>query len=283
MTVHPVTWIDGVQVSAVELRQALNGLLVSGSAPLGVDGGVRYTDGTDLAVDRGTSGLKARVQPGTCLVPGSESTTQGGYGLWNDATLQVDLTAASSANPRTDLIVARVVDTGTDTSTYTIESVTGDAQTAGAPVPATPDNSLVLSRVYVPVNATLAMLQFTDMRTWLRFPTAPVEPAWVNVELLGGAQDGGAGQSIHRVRAIPETGQVELQFDVDTGGASGTIGSLPSFARPTVSRLRFHPATPSSSSTLNTHVDLTSDGQIQLYTQNPNNLGWLGLNVTYTP
>lgn len=286
MTVRPATWLTGTTVPADVLRLVTHGLVASGPAPLQVDGGIRYTDGTDLQVVRGTAGLSVSVKAGTCLVPGTETGSQAGYALVNDATIaRLDLTAASSANPRTDRIVARVVDTGVAaTNTYTIEPVTGDTSTPGAPVPALPANSLPLARVYVPINATLSQLQITDDRTWLQLAAPPDTPSWSNVALSGGAADGGNGQSLHRCRLLA-TGQVEIQFDVDTTGVgTGPLGILPSFARPTAAgRIRFRLATPSSSGVYNAHMDLTSDGEVQLYTQNRDTISWVSLMATYTP
>lgn len=286
MTIHPVTWIDGVQVSAAELRASLVGLLASGPAPLRVDGGVRRTDGSDLRVDRGTSGLTVKVQPGACLVPGTETTMQSGYGLINDAPYTVTLAAASSANPRTDLIVARIVDTGVAaTSTFTLEPVTGNASAPGAPTPATPANCLILASIYVPVNATLSQLVITDKRTWLTVAAPPPPQNWTNLPLTGGVKDGGQGKSLHRIRPLPATGQVELQWDVDTGTAASQniVTTVPSWARPSTD-IRL-PITTSAAGgvTFNGHFDVRTDGTVQLNVANIGSLPWFACCQTYTP
>jgi fibronectin-binding autotransporter adhesin len=106
---------------------------------------------------------------------------------------------------------------------------------------------------------------------------------WTNVPLTANASDGGSGTSMHRVRKLA-SGQVELQFDVDVN-AAGSLGTLPTWARPTAASFyRFPVATTASgSTTFNAHIDLTSAGAVNLVTSNVASMPWLSVFVTYTP
>jgi hypothetical protein len=108
---------------------------------------------------------------------------------------------------------------------------------------------------------------------------------WTNVPIQSPAADGGAGSSIHRVRRL-STGQVELQLDVAISGSTSgvSIGTLPTWARPTTDTMRFIPAGPSNSTTIfNPHIDLRTDGSMYFYSANISSVTWTSLNATYTP
>ena len=108
---------------------------------------------------------------------------------------------------------------------------------------------------------------------------------WTNVSIQSPASDGGAGNSVHRVRRL-STGQVEFQIDVTIAGSTSgvQIATLPTWARPTGDSLRYNPATTASGSlTFNAHIDLRTDGAVYLYSGNMSSLPWVGLTAVYTP
>jgi hypothetical protein len=108
---------------------------------------------------------------------------------------------------------------------------------------------------------------------------------WTNVSIQSPAADGGAGESVHRVRRL-STGQVEFQIDVAiSGSTSGVqIATLPTWARPTTDTMRYIPSTTASGTLVfNPHVDIRTDGSVFLYSGNFSSLPWIGLTAVYTP
>lgn len=126
-------------------------------------GGVFRT--ADCLVSAG-GGQSVNVAAGAVFVDGSESATQGGYFVYNDATVNVVLTAANATNPRKDLIGVQIRD-----SEYS--GVTNDARIlvitgtpAASPVDPTPPADFVtLALVDVPANDNVVDAgQITDRR-----------------------------------------------------------------------------------------------------------------------
>lgn len=150
-----------------DIRTA-GGLATTGTANGGV---ARYfgsaTTG-DLSVQQRGAGANMSVDVllGMALVGGTESAHQGDYAVYNDATVNVVISAADAVNPRIDIIVVRVRDTeysgGTDNAT--IEVVTGTP--AGVPAePTIPANCLSLARVDVAALAgSITNANITDRR-----------------------------------------------------------------------------------------------------------------------
>lgn len=119
---------------------------------------------TDLELSTG-SGLNVKYAPGEIIVPGSTSTTQGGYYCRGSSGGEVSLAAADGTNPRVDRICAVVTDAayaGT-TNTFAISVVTG-TPTAGATIAkaekgeggvgAAPASSMTLGYALVAAKAT---------------------------------------------------------------------------------------------------------------------------------
>lgn len=123
--------------------------------------------GGDLAVTV-SSGLQLSVAAGACFVNGSSATAQGTYYGYNDAAYAGAnvLLTAHDAQPRIDLIIARVRDNAEDaggSTLFELNKVTGTP--AGSPSPpAVPSGSLVLAQVAVP--ATSGAVTITDKRVY---------------------------------------------------------------------------------------------------------------------
>lgn len=123
----------------------------------------------DLAVTQRGAGanMSVDVAAGRAIIPGTTIANEGSYIVRSDATYNVTLAAASTANPRIDLIVAQVLNKQVDGgSTYgwTLKSVTGTP--AASPVaPSLPASSLLLAQVSVATNATsVVTANITDKR-----------------------------------------------------------------------------------------------------------------------
>lgn len=95
-------------------------------------------------------------------------TSQGCYFDYNDATVNLTITAANATNPRTDLIVATVQDADYAgvANQAILQVITGTAG-GGAPVPYTsvPANSVVLAQINVGAGVTsITSGNITDVR-----------------------------------------------------------------------------------------------------------------------
>lgn len=118
-----------------------------------------------LAVSAAGS-MVVQVQEGAAWIEGTTVADQGMYRVYNDAPVELTLTASDPTDARIDLIVARVYDsayTG-DRDEWAIEVVQGTP--APSPVePEIPDSSLVLARVNVPAGAgEITAADITDRR-----------------------------------------------------------------------------------------------------------------------
>jgi hypothetical protein len=116
-----------------------------------------------------SSGLSVQVAAGYCCVPNA-SSTQGGYIFGTLTAATLTLAASSPLNPRTDLIVARVYDTGTSSGYCDVEVITGTP--ASPPVtPSVPANSIALATISIPAAAVaLASGAITDLRSYVVAP-----------------------------------------------------------------------------------------------------------------
>lgn len=153
------TFIAAGGETAEETRRSLG-------AVLGLRGGIIGPD--DLAVTQnGTPNMSVDVAGGQVVIPGTEATYQGFYICENRGNTDVTIGTADSTNPRRDLVIARVRDSGYSgiADGFDITVVTGSA--AASPVdPAVPDNCWVLARVSVAAGATsITNANITDLRT----------------------------------------------------------------------------------------------------------------------
>lgn len=121
---------------------------------------------SDCQLSAPASGLTVNASPGEMLIGGTEGGTQGGTYARISSTTNLSISAASSSNPRIDLVCATVNDaqytappggvtvgqwapivvTGTPTSGATLSNLSG--------APALPGSSLLLGYVLVPKSAT---------------------------------------------------------------------------------------------------------------------------------
>jgi len=116
-----------------------------------------------------SSGLSVQVAAGYCCVP-SPTANNGGYIFGTLTAATLTLAAADNSNPRTDLIVARVYDTGNSASYCDVEVVTGTASTPPT-TPSTPSAAIPLATVSVPVAAVaLASGAISDQRSYVVAP-----------------------------------------------------------------------------------------------------------------
>lgn len=121
--------------------------------------------GAGLLVSPGT-GMNVLVQPGSYVVANSSNVLYGGYAstLASQATLSV--ATADPTNPRIDLVVAVVSDTGTSASYGAVQIITGTPAPSPS-VPSAPANSLTLAQLSVPASTTtITSGLLTDQRVF---------------------------------------------------------------------------------------------------------------------
>lgn len=157
MTIHnPPGWLEnaGDTHTAAQMRSYISGQLagMNGSATsLIARGGVNPGLGNAFVVQaQGSPNMSVRVGSGVAYVPGGESTTQGCYGVLNDAEVTLAVSAAHASLPRIDSVVLRVRDSDYSggNNDALLEIVAGTP--ASSPVaPTLTGNTLRLSNVTV--------------------------------------------------------------------------------------------------------------------------------------
>jgi hypothetical protein len=94
--------IDEVPADGQIMRQAMGSLV-------GKAGGIEATGALKLT-QKGTPNMSVQIAAGGVWVPGSVTTTQGPYYVYNSATFEQPIVAAGASNPRVDTIVMRILD-----------------------------------------------------------------------------------------------------------------------------------------------------------------------------
>jgi hypothetical protein len=134
--------------------------------------------GTDsLAVTAGSESLSVVVAAGSAFIEGGEFAGEGMYFVSNDADVTLELEGADPADPRCDLVIARVNTTATDCpDAWVLEVLTG----VPAPVPTCPDvpvGAIPLATVEVAATATsITQADVTDQRQAYEYCGAPEFP-----------------------------------------------------------------------------------------------------------
>lgn len=164
-------WMDGPSLDANNpFRQFDVGtrvLNLGTAAAVAVPGGVYPALGA-MQVSA-ASGLSVQVAAGYCCVP-SPTANNGGYIFGTLSAASLTLAAADNSNPRTDLIVARVFDTGDSSGFCDVEVITGTPATPPV-TPSLPAASIPLATVSVPAAAVaLASGAVADLRSYVVAP-----------------------------------------------------------------------------------------------------------------
>lgn len=144
--------------------------VAGGSSPLLTVPGIMLTGGNPLQVtQKGTPGAGVTVKAGSVVVPGNSGSVPP-YGLTLTTNTDLDI-SATTTNPRIDLIIARVVNAGTSSSTGTIEVLQGTA--AASPsrptLPSGTSHCISLATVTIPASTstiTNAMISVAQSDTW---------------------------------------------------------------------------------------------------------------------
>jgi hypothetical protein len=128
-------------------------MFAGAGASLGVRTGVRLSgSGTDLLVQAQASpDMTVKVNPGSIVVQGAISATQGPYTWTLDAVTNVTIAAAHATLARTDLVVVRIRDANVDTSGQRDGAVAVVTGTAGGGVPSLPTDATYVTLAQVAV------------------------------------------------------------------------------------------------------------------------------------
>jgi hypothetical protein len=157
------TFVQAGSHPAEETRLMLGGML--GMPPTSFAGGAAASNpahgivtATDLAVTQnGTPNMSVNVAAGGCFIRGTASLNQGAYHLWNDATVNLAISAADATNPRQDLVIAVVRDAAYSGASNDARLIVVTGTPAASPVDpslASNPNALVLARITVAAGDT---------------------------------------------------------------------------------------------------------------------------------
>lgn len=155
---------------AQDVRLMLKALLggVTGRA-----GGVVGVDALKVTEKAGTPDMSVDVAPGHFFIEGSRNSAQGTYHGYNDATINVPLSASDPTNPRIDIIYIRVEDSQYDAGFDTLDMFSQPRVAEGTPA-AVPDPPTITDEDYielarVTVGAGVSAIEdadITDRRTF---------------------------------------------------------------------------------------------------------------------
>jgi hypothetical protein len=186
MTLHtPPSWLQNASHPAENDRLTTQALWASTGivAP------------TSMAVTANSPvAMNVYVADGWAVVVGDIQPDMGAYVFYNDAPVLLTITTANATEPRWDLIVATVNDSYYSGSTdNVVYQVIAGTPASSPTVPATPQNSIALAKVYVGA-AVLAInpADITDLRVSVttNLPIGDITGVTAGTGLTGGGTSG---------------------------------------------------------------------------------------------
>lgn len=143
---NPPSWLQAGSHTARNDRLILQSLVQSSGVANRYD---FYVEAT------ATSSMGVSVRAGGAFILGTQESGQGVYHCYNDASVTLSVTPASSQNDRKDIVVLRVYDSEISgaTNTSTLEVITGSATSSPAEPPV-PVNAIKLAVIDVLANAS---------------------------------------------------------------------------------------------------------------------------------
>lgn len=177
--VNPAPWLQnsGNTNTAQLLRLAtghVKGPTAGSPSTLSGKSGVLPRPGNNnfAVTQNGGGDMSVNVAAGIAHVRGTESGSQGGYWIVNDATVNKTFTAAHATNNRTDSVYVTIKDQfysgGVNTSELNVAA--GDPSFPTTP-PTLPANSFEIARVTVRAATTnILTADISDRRSWIAAP-----------------------------------------------------------------------------------------------------------------
>lgn len=147
----------GANYHARDYRRFLEGILGFDltQTPGTASGGIFRAAAMGVTQRGAGANMSVDVASGLVAVRGSQSSTQGVYATYNDATLNVAISASDPSNPRYDIIGVRIRDTEYTAGSNDAAIVVVQGTPAASPAePALPNNFLTLARVTVGAGVT---------------------------------------------------------------------------------------------------------------------------------
>ena len=196
MALEVPVWIQKGSYAAVQDRTWTTTLVSDGVSDGRADPVALLPFSTDLKCGPNASSLAVDVQPGVCVITGTDAVRQGRYVCRSTAVQTVPLAARPAAGTtRIDRIYAQVQDTaagfagGSDTWTITVAQ--GTPASSNPTLPTLPTSTLELGRVTVQPGAaaTLAASEVADVRHRATSLTSPLQKQWQQAAQVSTGQD----------------------------------------------------------------------------------------------
>lgn len=200
-------WLQnaGTVHTAAQMRNYVGALIAgtNGSADAQIAyGGVNWAVGRRLFVTQtGSPSMAVLVLPGAAWIPGTESATQGLYGVVNDGNVTLSITTAHATLPRIDIVQIRVRDSFySGVSNDALVDVKAGTPNSSPVAPAADANALVLAEVLVGAGVTTIVdANITSKHRWLA-AVGGVMLATTTGQLPNTTNDIGTGQLVYNLQ-----------------------------------------------------------------------------------
>lgn len=170
--VNPAGWFQNLTTHTAEQFRSYFGALgnlATSSGSFRTREGVHPALGAQLAVTQnGTPNMSVNIGSGYAFIRGTESSTQGTYTCYNNATVNLAIGASDPSLNRIDLVVGKVQDAfySGGTNAWSLAVVAG-TPAASPSAPTAPNNSITLAQVAINAGvSSITNANITDKRNW---------------------------------------------------------------------------------------------------------------------
>jgi hypothetical protein len=215
---------------AEQLRRTISSVLARGSTVGSINGGL--VGASDMQISAG-GGMSVNVSTGEAWIPGSTSTTQGGYYGRVSSSTNLVVAASNPSNPRIDSVSATITDSAYSgvTNTFGVQVNTG-TPTAGATLsnlngaPSLPASSLLLGYILVPAaSSSVSGGNISNVAVQVQLQLSNVG-AWTALSLATNITSTGIYVAASRIEGTV----VRLRGQLTNGTGSSDSGTLATIA-----------------------------------------------------